>query len=200
MNSSISWDNTNLQRSANVNGPPETCVPHLARCILFLIIWLVTGGRHHFWFLPNLTADVGFIDSFRPLYTHEYKGPRASSSKKSLTDKADSKTQDVTSKAQKSDSEEKSDSEKRDEEDDDEEESKEGDGEVGDVAEGETLATERHSDTDSERREDEGSQHSNGNDFEMITREELEQHTEEEEEEEEDREESSAAKPDTAQT
>eukprot|EP00064_Thunnus_orientalis_P018297 superscaffoldBa00004170_g18393 len=53
----------------------------VARCILFLIIWLVTGGRHHFWFLPNLTADVGFIDSFRPLYTHEYKGPRASNKK-----------------------------------------------------------------------------------------------------------------------
>ncbi|XP_012871604.1 PREDICTED: translocation protein SEC62 [Dipodomys ordii] len=49
----------------------------VARCILFLIIWLITGGRHHFWFLPNLTADVGFIDSFRPLYTHEYKGPKA---------------------------------------------------------------------------------------------------------------------------
>uniref|UniRef100_UPI003AABC202 translocation protein SEC62 isoform X2 n=1 Tax=Centroberyx gerrardi TaxID=166262 RepID=UPI003AABC202 len=142
----------------------------VARCILFLIIWLVTGGRHHFWFLPNLTADVGFIDSFRPLYTHEYKGPRSNSKKGS--DKTDDK-------AQKSDSDEKSDSEKKDgdeDEEEEEEESKEGTG------------AERHSDTDSDRREDEGSQHSNGNDFEMITREELEQHTEEEEEEEEEEE------------
>ncbi|XP_075274466.1 translocation protein SEC62 [Opisthocomus hoazin] len=146
----------------------------VARCILFLIIWLITGGRHHFWFLPNLTADVGFIDSFRPLYTHEYKGPKADSKKE---EKSESKKQ------QKYDSEEKSDSEKK--EDDD----------------GKTEATrnlgtdgsggERHSDTDSDRREDDRSQHSsgNGNDFEMITKEELEQQTDEEdceEEEEED--------------
>ncbi|XP_067218656.1 translocation protein SEC62 isoform X2 [Chanodichthys erythropterus] len=160
----------------------------VARCILFLIIWLVTGGRHHFWFLPNLTADVGFIDSFRPLYTHEYKGPR-SSSKKSSGEKSD-KGGD-SSKAQKSDSEDKSDSEKKDcEEEEDEDENKET----------EEAGAERQSDTDSDRREDEGSQHSNGNDFEMITREELEQHTEEEEEEEDDEEAQSDTKPLTVQT
>uniref|UniRef100_A0A669F579 Translocation protein SEC62 n=2 Tax=Oreochromis TaxID=8139 RepID=A0A669F579_ORENI len=143
----------------------------VARCILFLIIWLVTGGRHHFWFLPNLTADVGFIDSFRPLYTHEYKGPRGS--EKKGTDKSDEKDGGTSTKAQKSDSDEKSDSEKKD----GREESKEAEGEG---------TEERQSDTDSDRREDEGSQHSNGNDFEMITREELEQHTEDEEEEDEE--------------
>ncbi len=154
-----------------------------ARCILFLIIWLVTIGRHHFWLLPNLTADVGFIDSFRPLYTHEYKGPR---SKKSSSEKSDNKD---SSKAQKSDSEDKSDSEKKDgDEEDDEDDNKEM----------EEAGAERQSDTDSDRREDEGSQHSNGNDFEMITREELEQHTEEEEED--DEEEQSETKPLTVQT
>uniref|UniRef100_A0A671SED4 Translocation protein SEC62 n=1 Tax=Sinocyclocheilus anshuiensis TaxID=1608454 RepID=A0A671SED4_9TELE len=138
----------------------------IARCILFMIIWLVTGGRHHFWFLPNLTADVGFIDSFRPLYTHEYKGPR-SSSKKSSSEKSDNKGAD-SSKAQKSDSEDKSDSEKKDgDEEEDEDDNKE-------IEASEEAGAERQSDTDSDRREDEGSQHSNGNDFEMITREELE--------------------------
>ncbi|XP_038820404.1 translocation protein SEC62-like isoform X1 [Salvelinus namaycush] len=149
----------------------------VARCILFVIIWLVTGGRHHFWFLPNLTADVGFIDSFRPLYTHEYKGPRDSSKKNQ--DKTEGKTSD----------EKEGDGEEEEEEG----EGDEGEGtapqgtEEGEVAKGTgTLAsTAERSDTDSDRREDEGSQHSNGNDFEMITREELEQHTEEEEEEEE---------------
>ncbi|XP_031662597.1 translocation protein SEC62-like [Oncorhynchus kisutch] len=144
----------------------------VARCILFVIIWLVTGGRHHFWFLPNLTADVGFIDSFRPLYTHEYKGPRDSSKKSQ--DKTEGKTSD-------------------EKEGDGEEEEEEGDEgtvpqgmEEGEVAKGTgtSASTAERSDTDSDRREDEGSQHSNGNDFEMITREELEQHTEEEEEEE----------------
>uniref|UniRef100_A0A8D0ARC2 Translocation protein SEC62 n=1 Tax=Sander lucioperca TaxID=283035 RepID=A0A8D0ARC2_SANLU len=139
----------------------------VARCILFLIIWLVTGGRHHFWFLPNLTADVGFIDSFRPLYTHEYKGPRASNKKGS--DKTDEKDNDGN-KAQKSDSDDKSDSEKKDGDEEEEEEEEE-----GKEAEGEGTGADRHSDTDSDRREEEGSQHSNGNDFEMITREELEQ-------------------------
>lgn len=142
-----------------------------ARCILFLIIWLVTGGRHHFWFLPNLTADVGFVDSFRPIYTHEYKGPRTSG-KKGTGEKSEGKG----TKTQKSDSEDKSDGEKKEEEEEEVEEEEEE--EAGKEAE-------RRSDSDSERREDEGSQHSNGNDFEMITRDELEQHTEEEEEEEE---------------
>uniref|UniRef100_A0A8C7S1M6 Translocation protein SEC62 n=2 Tax=Oncorhynchus mykiss TaxID=8022 RepID=A0A8C7S1M6_ONCMY len=144
----------------------------VARCILFVIIWLVTGGRHHFWFLPNLTADVGFIDSFRPLYTHEYKGPRDASKKSQ--DKTEGKTSD-------------------EKEGDGEEEEEEGDEgtvpqgmEEGEVVKGKSASTAERSDTDSDRREDEGSQHSNGNDFEMITREELEQHTEEEEEEEEE--------------
>ncbi|XP_066537715.1 translocation protein SEC62 [Hoplias malabaricus] len=154
----------------------------VARCILFLIIWLVTGGRHHFWFLPNLTADVGFIDSFRPLYTHEYKGPR-SSGKKSSGEKGDGKSTDG-GKAQKSDSEDKSDSEKKEEGEEDEEDEEEA-----------KDMERRNSDTeDSERREDEGSQHSNGNDFEMITREELEQHTQDEEEEEEEEEETEEGK------
>ncbi|KAL0966820.1 hypothetical protein UPYG_G00300560 [Umbra pygmaea] len=153
----------------------------VARCILFLFIWLVTGGRHHFWFLPNLTADVGFIDSFRPLYTHEYKGPRGSGKKNQ--DKTEGKSGDAD--GTKADSDEKSDSEKKDGDEEEEEEEGEEEGEEGEAADG-AGAAERHSDTDSDRREDEGSQHSNGNDFEMITREELEQHTEEEEEEEEE--------------
>ncbi|XP_061835830.1 translocation protein SEC62 [Nerophis lumbriciformis] len=137
----------------------------VARCILFLLIWLVTGGRHHFWFLPNLTADVGFIDSFRPLYTHEYKGPRGGAKKGNKDE------------GQKSDSDDKSDSEKKDEEEEEEDEGKE--------AGLEERKSDCHTDTDSDRREDEGSQHSNGNDFEMITRDELDQHTEEDEEKEE---------------
>ncbi|XP_053314479.1 translocation protein SEC62 [Spea bombifrons] len=146
----------------------------VARCILFLIIWLLTGGRHHFWFLPNLTADVGFIDSFRPLYTHEYKGPKADQKK---DEKSDGK------KSVKSDNEDKSDSEKKEDEEDRKAEAAEGSGTEGSGAE-------RQSDTDSDRREDEGSQHSsgNGNDFEMITKEELEQETDEGDCEEEDNE------------
>lgn len=38
------------------------------RFLLFCSIWICTGGKHHFWFLPNLTEDVGFVASFMPLY------------------------------------------------------------------------------------------------------------------------------------
>ncbi|RWS07479.1 hypothetical protein B4U79_02176 [Dinothrombium tinctorium] len=44
------------------------------RLIIFVIIWLLTFGKHHFWLLPNLTEDVGFFESFWPLYDYQYKG------------------------------------------------------------------------------------------------------------------------------
>ena len=43
------------------------------RLILFCIIWVFTLGKHHFWLLPNLTEDVGFFDSFKPLYKHDLR-------------------------------------------------------------------------------------------------------------------------------
>ncbi|XP_013771860.1 translocation protein SEC62-like [Limulus polyphemus] len=44
------------------------------RMVVFIIIWLLTFGKHHLWLLPNLTEDVGFFESFWPLYHYEYKG------------------------------------------------------------------------------------------------------------------------------
>lgn len=38
------------------------------RFVLFCVVWIITGGKHHFWLLPNLTEDVGFFASFWPLY------------------------------------------------------------------------------------------------------------------------------------
>ncbi|CAL1528642.1 unnamed protein product [Lymnaea stagnalis] len=46
----------------------------VVRLILFCFFWVLTFGKHHFWFLPNLTEDVGFFDSFRPLYKHDVMG------------------------------------------------------------------------------------------------------------------------------
>lgn len=40
----------------------------VVRSIVFALIWVLTFGKHHFWFLPNLTEDVGFFASFKPLY------------------------------------------------------------------------------------------------------------------------------------
>ncbi|CAL4096335.1 unnamed protein product, partial [Meganyctiphanes norvegica] len=46
----------------------------VVRFIVFCIIWVLTMGRHHLWLLPNLTEDVGFFQSFWPLYHYEYRG------------------------------------------------------------------------------------------------------------------------------
>ena len=46
-------------------------VTGLLRTIVFGLIWCLTGGKHHFWFLPNLLADVGFFESFQPVMTYE---------------------------------------------------------------------------------------------------------------------------------
>jgi len=37
--------------------------------IIFAGVWLLTMGKIRFWLLPNLTEDVGFFESFVPLYT-----------------------------------------------------------------------------------------------------------------------------------
>lgn len=43
------------------------------KLIVFAIIWTLTFGKHHVWILPNLTEDVGFFESFWPLYQHSNK-------------------------------------------------------------------------------------------------------------------------------
>jgi translocation protein SEC62 len=40
----------------------------VVKYIIFAGIWLLTLGKIKFWLLPNLTEDVGFIESFIPLY------------------------------------------------------------------------------------------------------------------------------------
>ncbi|KAG1673589.1 Translocation protein SEC62 [Nymphon striatum] len=46
----------------------------VVRLIIFSILWGCSMGKHHFWLLPNLMEDVGFLESFWPLYFYEYKG------------------------------------------------------------------------------------------------------------------------------
>lgn len=49
------------------------CFSPLVKMLVFAVVWLATFGRHHFWLLPNLTEDVGFVESFWPLYKHQTK-------------------------------------------------------------------------------------------------------------------------------
>ncbi|XP_064641965.1 translocation protein SEC62-like [Lineus longissimus] len=61
----------------------------IIRSVMFCIIWAVTMGKHHFWLFPNLMEDVGIIDSFKPLYKHDFMEKE----KKEKTDEKDSKTE-----------------------------------------------------------------------------------------------------------
>lgn len=44
----------------------------VVRGCLFCVLWVLTLGKVHLWILPNLTEDVGFFDSFKPLYTYKF--------------------------------------------------------------------------------------------------------------------------------
>ncbi|XP_033764055.1 translocation protein SEC62-like isoform X2 [Pecten maximus] len=73
----------------------------LVRFLLFCVIWIVTVGKIHFWFLPNLTEDVGFFDSFKPLYKCDmYSGKEEEDddAKKKKKDKKQKKEKEVQEK------------------------------------------------------------------------------------------------------
>jgi len=59
------------------------------RFIVFCLVWTLTGSKHHFWLFPNLTEDVGFLASFWPLYTHEYRDGASAKDKKNKRRKKD---------------------------------------------------------------------------------------------------------------
>ncbi|PAA47013.1 hypothetical protein BOX15_Mlig011034g2 [Macrostomum lignano] len=44
----------------------------LLRYPLFGLIWCLSLGRLHFWFLPNLTEDVGVLESFVPVISYDW--------------------------------------------------------------------------------------------------------------------------------
>ena len=80
------------------------------RLVFFVLVWVLTFGRHHIWLLPNLTEDVGFFESFWPLYKYEYRGSvkkeeKDSDKESKDKDKDDSKKDDSSQEkeAEKSD-------------------------------------------------------------------------------------------------
>lgn len=66
----------------------------IARTILFGIIYAATFGKHHLWVLPNLTADCGFFESFKPFYTYEYISGDDNKKDKKKSSKSNNKTDD----------------------------------------------------------------------------------------------------------
>jgi len=79
------------------------CCSLPVRVVIFAVIWLLTWGKLSFWLLPNLTEDVGFFDSFRPVYqcTFASKSEGADEDKTSSGGDAD-KGEDAGEKEEKS--------------------------------------------------------------------------------------------------
>jgi len=76
----------------------------VVRQILFVIVFMFSFGKHRLWILPNLTEDVGFFESFLPIYSYEYcvDGVPLAEKKKSGKCGAKSKSDNSTSGVTKS--------------------------------------------------------------------------------------------------
>jgi len=81
--------------------------------ILFGALFILSGGKLNFWLFPNLTEDVGFFESFMPLYDYTYTGSSSKKKKgKKAKDSDDEESDDEEEEEEKSGEEkEESDSE-----------------------------------------------------------------------------------------
>ena len=46
----------------------------VVKYIIFAILFALSAGKLRFWIFPNLTEDVGFFESFWPIYDYTYTG------------------------------------------------------------------------------------------------------------------------------
>merc|ERR1712127_260806 len=46
----------------------------IVKYIIFALLFALSGGKLRFWIFPNLTEDVGFLESFKPLFDYTYTG------------------------------------------------------------------------------------------------------------------------------
>ncbi|XP_048737320.1 translocation protein SEC62-like [Ostrea edulis] len=129
------------------------------RGILFCVLWVLTLGKVHLWILPNLTEDVGFFDSFKPLYTYKVMN-------KEEQEKEKKKKEEKRKKKKKR-----------------EEEGGDSESEINDKNEDQGEAQEGHGEVQEGHGEEEAQ---NGDqEFEMVQREELEEEDQEGESSEE---------------
>jgi len=72
--------------------------------ILFGALFVLSGCKLSFWLFPNLTEDVGFFESFMPLYDYTYSGParRSKKAKDSDDEESDDEEEDEEGEEEKS--------------------------------------------------------------------------------------------------
>jgi len=79
----------------------------ILKYIIFGILFVVSWGELKFWIFPNLTEDVGFFESFWPLYDYTYTGK---SKKKKAKESDDEEEEEVDDKNEKNDDADQSES------------------------------------------------------------------------------------------
>ena len=48
----------------------------IIKYIVFALVFIFTTGKLKLWIFPNLTEDVGFFESFWPIYVYTYDKPK----------------------------------------------------------------------------------------------------------------------------
>merc|ERR1712203_559590 len=61
----------------------------IIKYIIFVIVFIFTPGKLKLWIFPNLTEDVGFFESFWPIYDYTYTGAVRSKAKDSDDEESD---------------------------------------------------------------------------------------------------------------
>lgn len=71
--------------------------------IVFGLLFILSGGKLKFWIFPNLTEDVGFFESFMPLYDYTYTGKKKRKEKDSDDEESDDESEDEDNENKKKD-------------------------------------------------------------------------------------------------
>jgi len=86
----------------------------IVKYIIFAILFALSGGKLKFWIFPNLTEDVGFFESFRPLYDYTYTGKVRTKAKDSDDEEEDDEEEEEEENENKSAAEQADHSESED--------------------------------------------------------------------------------------
>lgn len=62
--------------------------------LMFALLFALSAGKLSFWLFPNLTEDVGFMESFMPLYDYTYTGESLLSRRKKKAKDSDDEESD----------------------------------------------------------------------------------------------------------
>jgi len=62
--------------------------------VIFALLFVLSAGKLKLWIFPNLTEDVGFFESFWPLYDYTYTGTKKKKDKDSDDEESDDEEED----------------------------------------------------------------------------------------------------------